>query len=91
MIVRKIKTVFRYFVKDELLSLLYERLFVQTIPLFYGMMWLKFYGLVHTNLRVGKPISCWGRPILRMSIESEVRMGRNILMVSDPVRSTIAI
>lgn len=57
MIVRKIKTVFRYFVKGELLSLLYERLFVQTIPLFYGMMWLRFYGLVHTNLRVGKPIS----------------------------------
>ncbi len=26
-----------------------------------------------------------------MSIESEVRMGRNILMVSDPARATIAI
>ena len=86
-----IKKTGHYFLKGHLRGLMYDRLFVQFLPRMKGFLSLFFYRLLYKHFSFGKNILAWGPVILTKSPESVIRIGNDVRLVSDPVRSSIGL
>lgn len=69
---------------------LYERIFIYITPAFFGWLSMQFYRLIYKNIHIGRNINCWGRVLIWKSPESSIVIGNNLRIVSNHLRSGIA-
>jgi acetyltransferase-like isoleucine patch superfamily enzyme len=70
---------------------LYEKICIFWIPNFFGKLCFLFYKIIYQkNIQFGKNIQCWGRFYLWKSPESSIVIGDNVRIVSNYLRSGVA-
>lgn len=82
---------FQYLRNGQFFGILYGKVFSHLIPQIKGKIWIGFYRAIYPDFRTGKNLKCWGRIYLIKSRESKIRIGDNVRIVSDCLRSAIAI
>ncbi|MBI4825097.1 MAG: acyltransferase [Nitrospirae bacterium] len=81
----------KYLFKGQLPGILYEKVFIYLIPQWRGFFSFVFYRLLYRGFTYGENLKCWGRIIISKSPESIISIGDNAWIVSDTVRSGIAL
>jgi acetyltransferase-like isoleucine patch superfamily enzyme len=86
-----LKKIMHAAVHGYLPGIIYTKVFVQAIPRMIGSISLWFPRLLYRHVNVGKNIRCWGRVLIGKTPESRLLIGNNVHIVSDAVRSGIAL